>query len=630
MAHAQTQSGSSSSLDDYQSETAETTRNPDGTYTTELYSAPVQYQDSNGHWRDIDSTLVSTTEDGFDYTNKANSFDVLLQDDAASDYMRVEVRGLEFDFELEGADGAAAQPHGSRLVYPDALQGVDLRDDADSEGVKETLVLHDSSAPSNYRFIMTPPPDQEVDAQRNEDGSWSFFIDSMVEPVFVLESPTVFDSSERGEVGARAERRASMDVTELGTGFALDLSVDQGWLDDPARVFPVYLDPTITIQKSTTETTEDATFEFGCATQVCAGSTGYRLPVGADASSKWRAALQFDLGGIPAGATITTAQLQLFYDGSCISDSSTCGGVSHRIDVHKMTKAWTPESLSSQLEWDKTAPLASYTLGQGAQAPRWLGWDLTPTVKAWLNGTLTNFGVLVKDSTEASNSSGPRFPARRYLVDRSLRPKLEVTWSSTGVTLLPPDTVHSDGAELRWVTESPGSQTGYEIHRSSDPNFTPSDASRLTVMACTTSLIDARPSDEAFQAGVGMTYEEWAERHKWDEPISGWVVEHRWQIGGAAVAGVCIVASAGWCAGASVALFGAKSVENWQTRESTGDFLKDEAYTAFTTAVLALGGVGRSTVEASLSTVGRYAFRTATESPQLLCATSEECSSPTP
>ncbi len=481
-ARAQNTSSSSSSTEGYQTETAETTRNPDGSYTTEIHSAPVQYEDSSGNWRNIDSTLVETNEDGFDYTNKANSFDVLLSEQSANDYMRVEVHGLAFDFRLEGAEGAAAEPRGSRLVYPDALDGVDLRDDADSQGVKETLVLHDSSAPSDYRFVMTPPPDQEVEAQENPDGSWAFFVDSMVEPVFVLETPTVYDSADSGEIGARAETHAGMDVTDLGDSFALDLSVDRPWLEDPARVFPVFLDPTITIQKSATETTEDASFEFNCATQVCTGSTGYRLPVGTEGGSKWRAALQFDLGGVPAGATITDANLRLLYDGSCISDSSSCGGVSHKLDLHRMTGAWKTDSQTSDLKWDKTAPLASYTLGSGAAAPKWLSWNVTPTVKSWLSGSTPNFGFLLKDSQEEPDKSGPRFPGKRYLAERSLRPALEVTWSSTGVTLLPPDVIHSDGAELNWTTESLGSQTGYEIHRSDDPGFAPSETTRLTVI----------------------------------------------------------------------------------------------------------------------------------------------------
>lgn len=223
-------------------------------------------------------------------------------------------------------------------------------------------------------------------------------------------------------------------------------------------------------------------FEFNCATQVCTGSTGYRLPVGTEGGSKWRAALQFDLGGVPAGATITDANLRLLYDGSCISDSSSCGGVSHKLDLHRMTGAWKTDSQTSDLKWDKTAPLASYTLGSGAAAPKWLSWNVTPTVKSWLSGSTPNFGFLLKDSQEEPDKSGPRFPGKRYLAERSLRPALEVTWSSTGVTLLPPDVIHSDGAELNWTTESLGSQTGYEIHRSDDPGFAPSETTRLTVI----------------------------------------------------------------------------------------------------------------------------------------------------
>lgn len=239
-ARAQNTSSSSSSTEGYQTETAETTRNPDGSYTTEIHSAPVQYEDSSGNWRNIDSTLVETNEDGFDYTNKANSFDVLLSEQSANDYMRVEVHGLAFDFRLEGAEGAAAEPRGSRLVYPDALDGVDLRDDADSQGVKETLVLHDSSAPSDYRFVMTPPPDQEVEAQENPDGSWAFFVDSMVEPVFVLETPTVYDSADSGRSAPGPKHTPAWTSPTWGTALPSTSAWTARGLRIPRASFPSF------------------------------------------------------------------------------------------------------------------------------------------------------------------------------------------------------------------------------------------------------------------------------------------------------------------------------------------------------------------------------------------------------
>lgn len=56
--------------------------NPDGSYTCDVYMAPVHWQDSDGNWQEIDSDLVEEkTSDGYDLANASNAWRVRMARD---------------------------------------------------------------------------------------------------------------------------------------------------------------------------------------------------------------------------------------------------------------------------------------------------------------------------------------------------------------------------------------------------------------------------------------------------------------------------------------------------------------------------------------------------------------------
>ena len=311
-------------------------------------------------------------------------------------------------------------------------------------------------------------------------------------PEPVEETPAPSPAQDRSETGTKAAAReavstkpddthAGMKVTRVGDRFAVDLTVDAAWLHDSERMFPVLLDPTVRIQPSL----EDANFNSSCPT--CTPTLRDRNYIGTTNTNAWRAAMTFDLGDIPASAAqVSNAKLKLYY-GNCIPvNVGTCRDRSHQLDVHRMTSAWTTSSTTQSLGFDAT-PLASYTLAVNAD-PAWMNWDVTQTRKNWMTGTQSNFGLLVKRSSETPiGESGPRPPGRRYTEDPTLRPALEVTWTADAVTLAEPDTLHSNGAELSWTQYAGTSAfTSYEIHRSSTARFTPSTATLLATIGTKT------------------------------------------------------------------------------------------------------------------------------------------------
>jgi RHS repeat-associated protein len=448
----------------------------DGSFTTTLFGAPVHFRDGE-QWREIDTALVDSQEPGYAVRTKANAFAVHFKDQADEDFLRVDTHAGAFDFSLDSPAKARGVKRSDRSVaYQSVHPGVDLEYDLTNEGVKETLVLQSASAPTRYRFYLDPPSER-VSAREDTDGGFSFTVAPAASPLLRLLPPRATDSASGEQVTAEESSNASMSVRREGNRFAIDVAVDPRWLKDPARVFPVLLDPTITVQPGV----EDASFAATCSN--CTPFVSDRLYIGADDTDVWRAALQFDLAGVPADAAVTEAKLGLFADGYCMTASGAfCGGTTHPIDTHKMTSAWSTSSTSGQLTFEQS-PLSSFVYDPSL-GDQWMNWPITDTVKGWLAGTTPNYGLLVKRNTEPLSSSGPTPPGRRYS-EPSVMPKIDITYTSDAVTLAAPETLHSNGADLSWSLFAPPSGAAfvkYEVHRSASPGFAPSAATLLATL----------------------------------------------------------------------------------------------------------------------------------------------------
>jgi RHS repeat-associated protein len=488
--------------------TSRTFLDPDGSFRTELFTNPIHYQ-QDGSWLPISSDLVAASEPGYAWQNEANSFDVLFKETLEPDYLHMKIGIDDLAFRLQSAapvTGQRSDDHASRFTYPGAFDGVDLQYDVMANGVKETLVLADETAPPHYLFILTTKLGRPMEAQKRPDGSWAFYMTERAGPVFVLEAPFASETGPEGTVSPGANRNASiriapfedhpnlfegtaveiplplppnpdLTVVSAGGAFLIDLGVDEAWLHDPARQFPVLLDPTITLQPAQ----EDATFNGTCA--ECIPHVLDRVFIGTDNNAAWRAAMKFNLSGTPAVSTITSAKLKLLYDRSCLDKATSCSSVSQQLNLHKMTAPWSTSSKTNQLTFNST-PISSYTLASPGSTVQWMSWDMTQTLKDWRLQGGTNHGLLLKRSTEPLGAGGPAPPGRRF-AELSVTPKIEIISTGDAVDLLPPDTLHANGADLDWTRFT--GQTGaafqkYEVHRSTISSFTPSSTTLLATI----------------------------------------------------------------------------------------------------------------------------------------------------
>lgn len=218
-----------------------------GVYRTETEAGPVHFKDSAGGWQRIDRSLRPSPDGRFgnggrnDFTVSAAS----RNEDRA--LARLETKtGESVSWMVEGArpGGASPDPRSGEqdVVYRSILPHVDLRLTSLDEGVKEVLVLRSAKAPSRFVFPLTL---QGLTAELDENGS-VLYRNVAGEVAFTTPRPWMVDSVNGPDVPGAVSTDAQYRLIDVAGGQALEVTVSQAWLSDPARVFPVEVDPTIT------------------------------------------------------------------------------------------------------------------------------------------------------------------------------------------------------------------------------------------------------------------------------------------------------------------------------------------------------------------------------------------------
>jgi YD repeat-containing protein len=486
--------------------TSKTFRNSNGSLTTALYADPVHYRAEDGSYRPIDSRLVRRSPgaesiegagdaSGYAYRNAANSFNLRFKDRLAEDFMQFGAGGVRFSLSMLGAAASPAKTGPGGIEFPDVRPSVDLRYDLSATGAKESLVLGGPGAPRRYRFLLETESDpRAVKAREGSDGSWQFFVGAAPVPAFVLGRPSAseFRSTSEGPQGFLTAPMGSdnveLDVERTRGGFLVELAVDRRWLRSEKRDFPVVVDPTISFKPGDSNS---LTMEGDCA--ECWVWEGEYIEVGTKTDSVLRGAIKFDVGQIPPTANVTNATMRLISGPhDCIITPGTnwgddCELAGHQVDLHRMTAYWDGHVQTQDVQYEPAAAQSfNIPVGSTTDAAWSPAFNVTADVADWVAGTKANHGYLIKRSSEGYGASGPIFMGTLYKGPQHREPSLEITYSTDGVQLYKPTTLHSNGAELSW-SRFDGS-TGnafqkYEVHRSETAGFTPSESTRLTTIS---------------------------------------------------------------------------------------------------------------------------------------------------
>lgn len=230
-------------------------QNPDGTMSAHLYGDRVQYRRPDGSFAPIDDSLVAdqggrwhTAADSLSvqFAQSADDTSVMLVSDSSSHTV---------SFSLAGAVPSKAQVSGATATYPGVAAGADLVTKAVPSGVKETLILHSASVPTTWIF---PYRADGLSAGIDSATGDVVFTDTAGTAVMRVPHGSMADSHvDPATHDSAVSSGVTYSLVTYQGSPALQVTLDAGWLHDPARVFPVVVDPTSTLTVSSSTYTEN-------------------------------------------------------------------------------------------------------------------------------------------------------------------------------------------------------------------------------------------------------------------------------------------------------------------------------------------------------------------------------------
>ena len=137
-------------------------------------------------------------------------------------------------------------------------------------------------------------------------------------------------------------------------------------------------------------------------------------------TDKWRAYLQFELSHtlLPAGAVITYAYLRLYQYNFTSSGSFSVG-------LYKVMGNWGEDSITWNNQPTSSSKAEAFcNIATGT----WRTWYINDLVKDCLEGSISNYGMLLKPIDESSNDKGVYFRSSDYTTDNTKCPKLEIDY----------------------------------------------------------------------------------------------------------------------------------------------------------------------------------------------------------
>jgi YD repeat-containing protein len=361
---------------------------------TQVFSEPIHYRD-HGAWRTIDNSLHAAS--GASLTNGQNRFDLRLPARLDGAAPSLSLGDDSISFRLLGADEAVADVDGETATYDDVRRGVDLSYEAVANGVKETLVLAGRNSPNRFRFALELSPGLRPRLRK----SGAIDIVEAGTRRFTVPAPRMSDSAAAPttslavhyDLVAVSKRRWNLIVT-----------ASRSWLNAPARVWPVRVDPSVVLPVSDYGDCQIIEGDpLGCV------NTSLRVGTLESSSTEYRSLVRFDVASaVPAGSAVLDADVMLHEKVDYGVDQSASVG------AYRLLTPW--EGWDYRTSWQSPNGGASpWTSPGGDYDPTPLdtnesgvgggSFNVTGQVQRWLDGADPNYGLILVEIDSGSASS---------------------------------------------------------------------------------------------------------------------------------------------------------------------------------------------------------------------------------
>ncbi|MFI8509614.1 LamG-like jellyroll fold domain-containing protein [Streptomyces sp. NPDC085460] len=441
--------------------------NEDGTFTTRFYNEPVNFRGEDGTWKPIDTRLATADAAAAGQATPRSGWEARSTEDQvyfsefadAPTLVRLGVNETaSIGYAIEGAAPSRGRVNGSVITYPEVRPSADVELIAGSASMKETLVLKDRSAPTEWRFPLVL---KGLTAKLDGHGGISFVDGTGRQqgwmPAGWMEDSKKTPHSNEGVISSGV----SYEIVREGSRQILVVKLDRTWLADPERVFPVKVDPSVNGLGAVSGTYVESPYNQNFSSDTV-------LKVGTYDGGGHKAASFMKFSGLDTtlkNAFVINANLSLYntWSYSCTARPVT---------VHEITSNWSEGSTSSYPGPATGGALGSKSFAHGWRpsgtntwscGPAWesipLGASGRKLVDDWTHGRKPNYGLAVKAATNDSRT-WKQFGSDDY---PGGAPSLDVTWSKYGAAyglggFVQPPTATGEGTFKVTVTNQ-GQQT---------------------------------------------------------------------------------------------------------------------------------------------------------------------------
>ena len=424
VAHRDSQAERICVMDELREPNSDTYPLSDGSYECVVYSEDKYYRNTRGEFSEIDNSIIkskhSDHRETYAYRNAAGNAIYAFSEAEASVLIRASSNSLSFSLKNSNASQATIggiEKYSQMFDYPlsgknclsytDVCKSTDLVYTVTSGTLKEFIFLKERSAASTFTFGFQA---DGLYARKTELGTVEF-IDSNDEAVFVLDKLFALDAA-----GAYTDELSYEIVSSTEGSAVISFAISNGYLNDPSRVFPILIDPSVTITGAAKTydsfvSSEKPTTNYQMSTAL---RTGKDEPYGVR-----RTYIKFDIPSSVCGK-ISNAYIRIKKN----------SGASPSVRAYRVLANWSSNTVVwyNKPSFDNTASSLSTHISND-----WYKIGVTNIVKTWVDGTKTNYGFMLKDATETNTSQWTTFYSSEAASPN--KPELHITYSKASLTM---------------------------------------------------------------------------------------------------------------------------------------------------------------------------------------------------
>ncbi|MCP1155010.1 DNRLRE domain-containing protein [Peribacillus frigoritolerans] len=372
-------------------ESSKTFTDGEGNFVKEIYPEEI-HNKVDGKYKTISEELVESDNKGYIETETTN-LEFMFPEKLGQDKPLIYQSGEhKLSFELTHASDGEKQTEptytsgsvkeDNSITHKSLYPNIDLRHVALNNEVKEDWIMNEYNGINEFHYTIQT----DLYGQVEKDGSIGFYEnESKEKSVFTLPKPVMVDSNYNDTLGDGVR---STDIhydlnKKSDDSYELVLNASKEWLSSSKRVFPIYIDPSVSIDalgdtfvmsaypnNNYNKEWDPSQGEYVLKTGYYDSTTGTNYPF-----------IKFSVIGDLKGAAIDSAELAAYVTHSYYVDTKT------DIWVDEVKAQWYVDELT----WNNK-PSSTKITSTSVARDQWAYFDVKNTIQAWVNGTRENYG----------------------------------------------------------------------------------------------------------------------------------------------------------------------------------------------------------------------------------------------